>query len=93
MAEIGVHDDDEIPPCEFQPVHVGSPETQLSRSRFENDAVGGVNGLELLGDVEGAVRGGIVNDYQFPVELTEHNDTVSESVKVWTVAKWMSTFP
>lgn len=81
MAEIGVHDDDKIPPDEFQPVHVGSPEPQLSRSRFEDDAVGGVDGLELLGDVEGAVRGGIVNDDQFPVELTGSNDTVSESME------------
>ena len=69
MAEIRIHDDDKIPPCEFQAVDIGGPETQLARPRFENDAIGGVDGLELLGDVEGAVRGGIVNDDQFPVEL------------------------
>lgn len=81
MAEIGVHDDDKIPPHEFQPVHVGGPEPQLSRSRFEDDAVGGVDGLELLGDVEGAVRGGIVNDDQLPVELTGSDETVSEPIE------------
>lgn len=81
MTEIGVHDDDKISLCEFQPVHIGSPESKLSRSRFENDAIGRVDGLELLGDVEGAVRGGIVNDDEFPVELTGSNDNVSESIE------------
>lgn len=77
MAKIGVHDDDEVPSCEFQPVHVGGPEPQLSGSRFKDDAVGGVDGLELLGNVEGAVRGGIVNDDQFPVELTGNSESVN----------------
>lgn len=83
MAEISVHDNDKVPPCELQPVHVGSPEPQLSRPRFEDDAIGGVDGLELLGDIEGAVRGGIVNDDELPVELTGSNDAVSESIEAW----------
>lgn len=81
MAEIGVHDDDKIPPRELQPVHVGGPEPQLPGSRFEYDAIGRVDGLELLGDVEGAVRGGIVDDDQFPVELTENANNFLISVQ------------
>lgn len=70
VAEIGVHDDHEVPPCELQSVYVGGAESELAGARFENDALRGVECLELFGDCEGPVGGGIVDDYEFPVEFT-----------------------
>lgn len=63
VAHVGVHDYDEVPPRVFQPVHVGGAEAEFAGSWFEDDALRGVEGLELLGDGECAVGGGIVDDY------------------------------
>lgn len=62
VAHVGVHDDDEVPSCEFEPVHVCRAQPQLARSWFQHDALRCVEGLQLLGDRQGAVRGGIVDD-------------------------------
>ena len=69
VREVGVHDDDEVARCELQAVHVGGAEAEFAGARFEDDAGGRVEFLELLGDGEGAVRGGIVDNDEFPVEL------------------------
>ena len=63
VGEIGVHYDHECACCVFEAVDVGGSETEFAGAGFEDDAVGCVEGLELLGDGEGAVRGGIVDDY------------------------------
>lgn len=67
MREVGVHDDDRIARCVFQAVHVRRAQAQLPRARFQDDAGGAVEVLQLLGDFEGAVRGGVVDDDDLPV--------------------------
>lgn len=68
MREIGVHDDDEGAGGHGQAVHVGGPEAEFGGAGAEDDVGGGVEGLELAGDGEGVVRGGVVDDYDFVVE-------------------------
>lgn len=48
---------------------VGGAEAEFAGAGFEEDVGGAVEGLELLGDGEGAVGGGVVDDYYFPVEV------------------------
>ena len=62
VAHGGIHDDDEVSVGVFQPVDVGGPEAMFAGSRFEHDALRGVEGLELLCDGERAVWRGIVYD-------------------------------
>lgn len=69
VAHVGVHDDDEVAPCEFQPVNVRGPQAEFARAGFEHDALGRVERLQLLRDGEGPVGGGIVYDDEFPVEV------------------------
>lgn len=68
VAEVGVHDDDEVARHELQAVHVGRPEAELSGASLEDD-VGFVGFLELLCDRLGAVGGAVVYDDEFPVEV------------------------
>ena len=42
---------------------VGGSETEFAGAGFEDYSGGGVEGLELLGDLEGAVWGAVVDDY------------------------------
>ena len=69
MAEIGVHDDDEVPSREFQPVYIGGAQTEFSCARLENDTRRSVEILKLLGDGKGSVRRGIIDNNKFPVEI------------------------
>lgn len=68
VAEVGVHDDDEVAGDELQAVDVGSSETQLSGTSLEDD-VGSVGLDELVGDFLGAVGRAVVNDDEFPVQV------------------------
>lgn len=68
VAKVGVHDDDKVARDELQAVNVGGAETQLAGSGLEDD-VGSVGLDELEGDFLGSVRGAIVDDDQFPVEV------------------------
>jgi len=67
VGEIGVHDDDEGACCGLEAVDVGGAEAEFSGARAEEDVGGAVEGLELLGDGEGVVWGGVIDDYDFPV--------------------------
>ena len=49
---------------------VGGAETELAGAGFQDDALGGVELLELFGDGLGAIWGGVVDYYQFPIERT-----------------------
>lgn len=69
VREVGVHDDDEVSRHELQAVYVCRPETELSCARFEED-VGRVSFGELVCDDLGAVWRAIVDDDEFPVEIT-----------------------
>lgn len=69
VAEIGVHDDDEGARGGAQAVRVGGAEAELAGTRPQEDACGAVEFLELLRDGEGAVGGGVVDDYDFVGEV------------------------
>ena len=69
VAEIRVHDDDEVARGELQAVDVGGSETKFTGARADLDAGGCVDFLELGGDFLGAVGGAVVDDDEFPVEF------------------------
>jgi hypothetical protein len=68
VAEIGVHDNDEVARHKLQAVNVGSSETQLSGARLEDD-VGSVGLDELVGDFLCSVGGAVVDNDEFPIQL------------------------
>lgn len=68
VAEVGVHDDDEVAGDELQAVDVGRSETQLSSARLEDD-VGGVGLDELVGDILGSVGRAVVDNDEFPIQV------------------------
>lgn len=78
VREVGVHDDDEVARREFQAVDVGGAEAQFARARFQHDALGSVELLQLLGDLQGAVGRGVVDDDDFPVEVVLGEGAVKE---------------
>lgn len=75
VAKVGVHDDDKVARDELQAVDVGGAETQLAGSGLEDD-VGSVGLDELEGDFLGSVRGAVVDDDQFPVEVPIRNSEI-----------------
>lgn len=68
VAEVGVHDDDEVARHELQPVHVRRAQPQLARARLEHH-VRAVGLDQLLRDHLRPVRRAVVDDYEFPVEV------------------------
>ena len=68
VREIRVHDYDKVTGCVLQAVDVCGAEAELPRSRVEFYA-GAIGFDELFGDGLGAVRGAVVDDYDFPVEF------------------------
>lgn len=73
VAEVGVHDDDEIARGKLQAVHVGGSKTEFAGAWFEDDVFGAPEGLQLFGDFEGAVRGTVVDYDYFPIEVAGCN--------------------
>jgi len=67
VGEVGVHDDDGGAGGGFEAVDVGGAEPEFAGAGFEDYVGRAVEGLELVGDGEGAVGGGVVDDYDFPV--------------------------
>lgn len=59
-------------------MHVGGAEAELARARAQEDALGGVEFLELLRDEEGVVWAGVVDYYDFPVEVVRGEGAVEE---------------
>jgi hypothetical protein len=55
-------------------VDVGGAEAKLAGAWLQVDAFRGVEFLELAGDDLGAIRGGVVDDYEFPVEVAAGTD-------------------
>jgi hypothetical protein len=68
VAEVGVHDDDEVARRELQAVNVGCSEAELAGAGLEDD-VWGVGFDELVCDFLGAVGGAVVDDDELPVEF------------------------
>ena len=69
VREVGVHDNDEGARSIFQAVDVGGAETHLARAGLQDDVRRAVDGLQLFGDGESAVRGAVVDDYNFPIKI------------------------
>lgn len=69
VAEVSIHDDHEIAGGIFQAVDISGSQTKLALAGLEDDVIGAVERLELLRDLEGAVRGSIVNDNDLPIQL------------------------
>jgi hypothetical protein len=69
VAEIGVHDDNKVAGSVFQAVDVSSSQTKLSLAGLEDNMFGAIKLLELLRDLEGTVRGSVVNDNDLPIKL------------------------
>lgn len=68
VAEVGVHDDDEVARCELEAVDVGGAEAELACARPDLD-VRGVDFGKLRGDFLGTVGGAVVYDDELPVEV------------------------
>jgi hypothetical protein len=73
VAEVGVHDDDEVARRELQAMDVCGAEAELAGAGLQLDAIaaaGGVVGfLQSAGDGLGAVGAAVVDDDDFPVEV------------------------
>jgi hypothetical protein len=73
VREVGVHNDDEVAGDELQAVDVGGAEAELAGARLEDNVRGAEGGLEFFGTCEGAIGGGVVDDYYFPVKFSAGN--------------------
>jgi hypothetical protein len=69
VAEIGVHDDNKVAGGIFQAMDVSCTQAELSLAGLEDDVFGAIEFLELLRDLEGTVRGSVVNDNNLPIQL------------------------
>ena len=69
VREVCVHDDHKVAGAEFEPMHVRGAEPEFARARLQVDALGGVDFLELARDDLCTVGGGVVDDYELPVEI------------------------
>lgn len=68
VREVGIHDDDEVALSKLQAVWIGGAEAELAFAGLEDD-VRGVGFHELLCDILGTVRGAIIDNDKFPVEV------------------------
>ena len=69
VTEIGIHDDDEVAAGELQSVDVGGSQTKFALAGLQDNVFLAIELLELLRDLEGAVRGAVVDDDDLPVQL------------------------
>lgn len=69
VAEIGVHDDNVVAGAVDETMDVSSSKAELALAGLQVDVLGAVELLELLSDLEGAVRGAIVDNNDLPVQV------------------------
>lgn len=76
MAQIRIHDDNEIAICMRHSVHVGTAETEFRGTRTQQDLINTVQLNQLLGDLLCAVGTAIVNDDDLKIaeECNKNND-------------------
>ncbi len=70
VREVGIHDNDKVSCCELQTVYVGSPKTEFPSAGADLDTLRGVDFLELSSDFLSAIRRAIVDNNEFPLEVT-----------------------
>ena len=80
VREICIHDDYEGPRSVLKSMDVRSTKTKFACAGFEDDAAS-VKVLKLLGYLQGAVGGTIVDNDNFPVEFAERAGGVSILVR------------
>ena len=68
VREIRIHDDYEGPGSVLQSMDIRSTKTKFACARLKDDATS-VKVLELLGYLQGAVWGAVVDNDYFPVEF------------------------
>lgn len=83
VAEVGVHDDDEVAGRVLQAVDVGGSQAEFAGARLQFDVFGADGGDELFGDVLGAVGGAVVDDDDFPVEVAVRGMLASWAGALW----------
>lgn len=71
VAEVRVHDDNEVTGSKLQAMDVGGTQAELALAGLEDNVFRAVEALELLADLEGTVRGAIVNDNDFPIKIAD----------------------
>lgn len=69
VAEVGVHDNDVVALGELEAVNVGGTESELACAGLQLH-MGSVELDELGGDILGAVGRTVVDDYEFPVDVS-----------------------
>lgn len=82
VAEIGVHNDNEVAGAEFQAVDVSGSQAELACAGLEDDVFFAVELLELLRDFEGAVRGSVVNDNDLPIQLARQEYRLATNCQI-----------
>jgi hypothetical protein len=83
VGEVGVHNDDVRAGDELQAVNIGGTETEFAGARLEDYVWGAKGFLELFGAVERAVGGGVVDDYDFVVDLSVRGLLVGGCGESW----------
>jgi hypothetical protein len=74
-------------------VDVGSTETELSLARLEIDVFRTVEFLELLGNFKGTIRGTIVNNNNFPIQIAGRKSArVSKIYRIGVILSGSSYF-
>lgn len=82
VAEIGVHDDNEVAGAEFQAMDVSGSQAELACAGLEDDVFFAIELLELLRDLEGAVRGSVVNDNDLPIQITNRKYRLATNCQI-----------
>lgn len=76
MTQVSIHNDDEVSSRMRHPVHIGRAQSQLSRSRSQEDLVLAVNLHQLLCDVLRAIGTVVVDDDDFKIYFAETSEIV-----------------
>lgn len=56
MGHVGVHDDDKVASGSLYSMDIGRSESKLATSRFQDNLVGSIDSLKLLGNLQCSVR-------------------------------------
>ena len=70
VAQVGVHQEDEVTATQTKPVHVGTSQSALGRPRQQHHPLLAEHALQLLGDLEGPVGAAVVDHHDLEVDPT-----------------------